>query len=32
MVAIEVEVLLGVCGFVVDIFDNLALFVLYENV
>ena len=32
VVAIEVEVLLGVCGFVVDICDDLALFIFYEDV
>ena len=31
-VAIEVDVLLGVCGFVVDIYDDLGIFVFYKDV
>ena len=30
--AFEVEVLLGVCSFVVDICDDLAIYVFYEDV
>ena len=29
--AIEVEVLLGVCGFMVDISDDLAIYIFYED-
>ena len=32
MGTIEVDVLLGVCGFMVDIFDDLAIFVFNEDV
>ena len=32
VVAIEVEVLLSVCGFVVNICDDLAVFTFYEDV
>ena len=30
--AFEVEVLLGVCGFVVNIFDGLAIYIFYKDV
>ena len=32
MVASEVEVLLGVCWFVVDICDDFAIYIFYEDV
>ena len=31
LVAVEVEVLLGVCRFVVDICDDLAIYIFYED-
>ena len=32
VVAIEVEVLLGVCGFVLDICEDSAIYIFYKNV
>ena len=32
VVAIEVEVLLGVWGFVIDIWEDLAIYIFYEDV
>ena len=32
VMAIKMEVLFGICGFVVDICDDLAIFFFYENI